>query len=528
MPTVWEEFGVAVAKGRAAKKWTLSALAEVAFGNADRKGYVSQIEKGRTKLHLSTVQKLATALALPDSVTDPVYRADLPTEDEVTQEDLNAERLISMTTPQPSGFHPAEALLIALAYQYAPGSEGDLVSASNGLRAALDTAAKMQRTARLPHNAADQVDAVLAELEKLNAKGELDAGAATLATARTAARDRIAEETSGLMRLLDSTVAQARLRNAPKDAADALVEKLLLDDPPDAFDALRKLQDESYILGRDQGLAFDATVAIHLSEHSLTRAQTSDQRGTALNDLGIALFTIGERERSTDLLNAAVLAYDEALKERTRNRVPLQWATTQMNLGNALRSLGHRQRDTESLNAAVLAYREALKEFTRGRLPRQWAGTQMNLGNALLALGEQGRGIARLEDAVLAYSEALKERTQDRAPHDWAMTQMNLGNALLTIGQREPGTARLNVAMQAFSEALKEIRRDRMPLRWAMVQGNLVNVELAYFDKTTNPSHLATARSYALAAREVFVEAQAEHYVQMADKQLAKIAARTP
>jgi hypothetical protein len=38
----------------------------------------------------------------------------------------------------------------------------------------------------------------------------------------------------------------------------------------------------------------------------------------------------------------AVAAYREALKERTRERVPLQWATTQTNLGTALSTLGER------------------------------------------------------------------------------------------------------------------------------------------------------------------------------------------
>ena len=35
----------------------------------------------------------------------------------------------------------------------------------------------------------------------------------------------------------------------------------------------------------------------------------------------------------------------EALKERTRERVPLDWAQTQNNLGTALRPLGERERD---------------------------------------------------------------------------------------------------------------------------------------------------------------------------------------
>ena len=41
----------------------------------------------------------------------------------------------------------------------------------------------------------------------------------------------------------------------------------------------------------------------------------------------------------TERLEQAVSAYVEALKEYTRERVPLDWAMTQNNLGNALEDL---------------------------------------------------------------------------------------------------------------------------------------------------------------------------------------------
>ena len=46
--------------------------------------------------------------------------------------------------------------------------------------------------------------------------------------------------------------------------------------------------------------------------------------------------TLGERESGTARLEEAVAAYRAALEERTRERVPLDWAMTQNNLGNAL------------------------------------------------------------------------------------------------------------------------------------------------------------------------------------------------
>ena len=51
----------------------------------------------------------------------------------------------------------------------------------------------------------------------------------------------------------------------------------------------------------------------------------------------------------------------------------------------------------------MAAYRAALEERTRERVPLDWAMTQNNLGTALRALGERESGTARLEEAVAAY-----------------------------------------------------------------------------------------------------------------------------
>jgi hypothetical protein len=48
-----------------------------------------------------------------------------------------------------------------------------------------------------------------------------------------------------------------------------------------------------------------------------------------------------------------VVAYRAALEERTRSRVPPDWAMTQNNLGNALRNLGTRAHDGNQLCEAL-------------------------------------------------------------------------------------------------------------------------------------------------------------------------------
>ena len=69
---------------------------------------------------------------------------------------------------------------------------------------------------------------------------------------------------------------------------------------------------------------------------------------------------------------------------------PLAWAMTQNNLGNALWALGERESGTERLEQAVAAYTEALQERTRERVPLEWAMTQKNLGRAIQILRERG------------------------------------------------------------------------------------------------------------------------------------------
>ena len=220
-------------------------------------------------------------------------------------------------------------------------------------------------------------------------------------------------------------------------------------------------------------------------------AVESARRASLHMVLGNALATLGERERGTERFEQAVAAYTEALKERPRERVPLDWAMTQNNLGAALVTLGKRERGTERLEQAVAAFTEALKERPRERVPLDWAMTQNNLGAALVTLGKRERGTERLEQAVAAFTEALKERPRERVPLDWAMTQSNLGTALVTLGKRERGTERLEQAVAAFTEALKERPRERVPLDWAMTQSNLGNALVTLGSESAGQSALS-------------------------------------
>jgi len=188
--------------------------------------------------------------------------------------------------------------------------------------------------------------------------------------------------------------------------------------------------------GRDRGSNVHLLAEISLRRRVLALAATGSDIGAAQNNLGVALWTLGERESGTARLEEAVTAFRDALREWTRERVPLDWAMTQNNLGAALWTLGQREGGTARLEEAVTAYGDALQERTRERVPLNWAKTQNNLGNALQTLGEREGGIAKLEKAVMAWDACLTV-AESAWPAEWVLpVRTHIAEARAEIARR--------------------------------------------------------------------------------------------
>jgi hypothetical protein len=78
-------------------------------------------------------------------------------------------------------------------------------------------------------------------------------------------------------------------------------------------------------------------------------------------------------------------------------------------------------------------------ERTRARVPLDWAQTQNNLGLALWSLGERESGTARLEEAVAAYRDALSIFESAAAVYFAQVTHRNLARAEALLIQRRKG-----------------------------------------------------------------------------------------
>ncbi|HWY48447.1 MAG TPA: hypothetical protein VNX70_13760 [Bryobacteraceae bacterium] len=74
--------------------------------------------------------------------------------------------------------------------------------------------------------------------------------------------------------------------------------------------------------------------------------------------------TLGERESSTAKLDEAVTAYREALKERTRERAPLDWAISTGQQGVTLMYLAQRKRNAALARTAVVQIEAARGALT--------------------------------------------------------------------------------------------------------------------------------------------------------------------
>ena len=118
--------------------------------------------------------------------------------------------------------------------------------------------------------------------------------------------------------------------------------------------------------GRNDGLNFSLAVAIAIARREVALAHGPDQQGMALNDLGVALEELGERESGVEKLKEAVAAYRAALEERTRERAPLAWATSSGDQGIALMQLAERTKKAEMAETGFRQIETALQIMRTG------------------------------------------------------------------------------------------------------------------------------------------------------------------
>jgi hypothetical protein len=117
---------------------------------------------------------------------------------------------------------------------------------------------------------------------------------------------------------------------------------------------------------------------------------------------------LGEREAMTTPMIEGAQAFREALKERTRERVPLDWAWTNQNLGLLLIRLPGSASNADSLFQAIECFTNAASAFLALNQP----AAKSSLNKAQEAFEVMGKTygearkqeyLARIDERVRAY-----------------------------------------------------------------------------------------------------------------------------
>jgi tetratricopeptide (TPR) repeat protein len=197
-------------------------------------------------------------------------------------------------------------------------------------------------------------------------------------------------------------------------------------------------------------------------EHPEDYAETQNSLGRAR----MALAQVEDGEMREALLEKAVSSFKAALEIRTADSHPEERAETQTLLGQALVLESEPQvsgsevhwADREGLKMAIEAYEEALAVRTRESHPEEYAETQNLFGRALVILSGPASGPedgANLKRSIRAFEEALAVRTPESSPEEYAETQNNLGIAYRNLSKLEDREENLERSIRAYEEALR-------------------------------------------------------------------------
>jgi len=176
-------------------------------------------------------------------------------------------------------------------------------------------------------------------------------------------------------------------------------------------------------------------------------------------------------DRVTDIENALAL-FQDALRVRTRESFPQEWADTQNSLANAWQQ---RLRDdpAQNMERAIRAYRAALEVWTRDRDPDSWAMIQRNLAEAyrqrVLGQPEENQ-----ERAIEHFRAALTVYTREDHPIQWASVCNSLANLYCSqLGAKRAGD--IQTGIRYYEKALQVYTRGAYPRQWAQTVNNLAN-----------------------------------------------------
>lgn len=355
------------------------------------------------------------------------------------------QRLLEAIETRPQGSSVADEALVALARRVA-GDVNDPKQALRELEKAVEIAVSVQNTT-------DGGSGSLAQVAALSARGAYDEAADTIEDAITLAEQ---DHKDTIRALLAAGIEQDRLRRDPQGVATKLMRMAdLTDAEPATFDQLLAIWMEWFSEGRDRGLLLELSVAGELAHLMKTRATTAEERGRAMNLVGIIHHTKGERETGMQNLLAAIAAFEEALWEWEPTVHPAQWAKGQMNMANTQHALAQRDLGNSRIHRAIASYEAALEGHRKLGDGPMTAMTLMNLGTALRSLAQTDLSTEAARRSIETTKEALAEAAETKDQRQQELIGLNLAMSQRVLAVLENDPAMLGDAVGTFHRLAK-------------------------------------------------------------------------
>ncbi|MGB0682726.1 MAG: cyclic nucleotide-binding domain-containing protein [Magnetovibrionaceae bacterium] len=171
--------------------------------------------------------------------------------------------------------------------------------------------------------------------------------------------------------------------------------------------------------------------------------------------LAAGLGCMAELTKDPDAQVASSNVLKQTLARLDRVNTPDAWALVQQRLGLALYKANLKSGDAGLLKDAIVAFQAALKVRTRERDPLIWAEIMNQLAQAALILGRQVRKPDLLDKALDACEQSLLVRSRKSHPGLWAATQNNLGSAHFLLGRIERRQESFKLAEGCFGNAAR-------------------------------------------------------------------------
>lgn len=483
------------------------------LGNADRKSYVSAIERGKKKLSPLTAQKFAAAFEIDEELVAQILFS-APAEDEVsTNNELLADTLLNKTDTIRRNLHIEEEPALILAGFFVEKCPEDSSSAQISLERSLKALSAIGRQlSSIEHPE-------ILDILHFNSTGMFDNSKAILVQKAKAGTKSLS--LPELEAVLNISINQALITEDIDWLCESELAKSRISSQP--FQSLRRSRRKWYSHAKSSGDRVYVQISLKLCEKEMDLASNCEQTALALSDLAAAKVLCAQVTGDLHQISSAQDALELALELVTEEADPMAWATVACSFANVRLIAGESSGDVNDIRRAIAFYKQALLILEDCASNREIAIAQSSLGNALAILGRLFSDEEALDEAIKYFDKSIEHWENEGLPEEIAAGYMNMGNALSEAFDITRNANRLREARICYYTSLSHRSASSSSLGKGLTLFNLSELEEKYSSICDETSRLTKSLKHILDAIEIFEDLEIHAYVAISRKSLVRI-----